>query len=390
MPKEAAYKAPTQMMLSYPPTIGNAPDSVLQQQLHSVQFTIIAREFSRMGLAATADGSGVVHGGDGIAIEAGAVERLATHVGTVGAGVGAVANPVGTTAGLIAWWAATSISGTSTAEMKTKAKEVLAAIVKPNRRIKTKNIVKLHIPQSPQEQYTAGWSDVEFGLAGAYMDSPGSSLITDIGAAIQGTGAARDRAVRQLASMSNIASAAGFDFKLQDALELQTGKVPNPYKEQLFKSMDFRTFAFQFKFAPKNIGELQSAYAIINIFRQNMHPERSDDKFFIMYPAEFAIEYQYKNQKNTWLTKIADCALIDMKVDFGAGGAFNSIQRTSGAPTEITMTLQFKELVLLTAQHFDDNPFNGPADATSGAAAVGDVTAPGTVDATVESTSTIK
>jgi len=356
----AAYKPPPKMMLSYPPSIGTASGQALQQQLHSVQFTIIAREFSREGAAALAANPNAVHtSGDRITIESDAIDRVVDTTLTVAGGVTAAAKPLATAGAVAAGWAAALFAGTSLSEVAGGIGEFISSIVKVNRRVKTSNVIKLHIPQSPQEQYSAGWSDVEFGLAGAYMSSPGSSLISDIGSAASETGPARDRVVRQLASMSNIASAAGFDFKLQDALELQTGKVPNPYKEQLFKSMDFRSFAFQFKFAPKNNTELQAAFDIINIFRKNMHPERSNDKFFIMYPSEFAIEYQYKNEVNKWLTKIADCALVDMKVDFGAGGAFTSIQSTAGAPTEITMTLQFKELELLTAQHFDDNGFAG-------------------------------
>jgi hypothetical protein len=116
--------------------------------------------------------------------------------------------------------------------------------------------------------------------------------------------------------------------------------------------MNFRTFAYQFKFIPKNQEEFNSAKEIINTFRAHMHPERTDD-FFIMYPSQFSIEYQYKGQRNEFLTKIADCALVNMKVDYGSGGALTTFKGTLGAPSEITMTLQFKELELLTRDHFD-------------------------------------
>ena len=54
----------------------------------------------------------------------------------------------------------------------------------------------------------------------------------------------------------------GFNFNLNAAIELNTGKVPNPYKEQLFKSMNFRKFAYAFVFAPKNPSEMAQAYKI--------------------------------------------------------------------------------------------------------------------------------
>jgi len=50
---------------------------------------------------------------------------------------------------------------------------------------------------------------------------------------------------------------------------------------------------------------------------------------------------------NTYLTKIADCALTNMSVDYGANSTLTTVKGTSGAPTEIKMTLSFQELKLL-------------------------------------------
>ena len=43
-----------------------------------------------------------------------------------------------------------------------------------------------------------------------------------------------------------------------------------------------------------------------------------------------------------------------MKVDYGSGGVLTTIRGTAGAPSEITMGLQFKELEILTKERIED------------------------------------
>jgi len=345
--------------MAYPLNVGKArgADSapVLQEQLHSVQFSIISRELSRQGASAGARGTTTVvegsenrvsfeDGGANAILQSGAVAAAA------GALASAVSNPIKAAATAIGAGVIAAFTGTSADDIEEGLRAVADASTITNRRVRTGKVIRLYIPASPREQYGANWSEIDMGLAAAFAEKS-SSVVDDIKSAATAEGPARDRAIRTLAGMTNITAAAGFDFRLQDIMELGSGKVPNPNKAALFKGMNFRSFQYSFKFAPKSQAELNAAYDIINEFRMNMHPERSD-KFFLQYPSEFNITYQYAGKDNKWLTKIADCALVDMTVDFGAGGAFTAIQGTEGAPSEITMTLQFKELEVLTAEHF--------------------------------------
>jgi hypothetical protein len=110
-----------------------------------------------------------------------------------------------------------------------------------------------------------------------------------------------------------------------------------------------------------------------------------------MYPSTFEIEYQYRGATNKWLTKIADCALVNMKVDFGAGGALTTFQNTGGAPTEITVEMQFRELALITREHFNDwDPTEGFDVDSSGGNQGQDAEANNTQDATKEADANIK
>lgn len=355
------------LVLTYPHEVHDNmmfESSFKPQYVHSVVFTINTRTNSP-SFAAGQSGKKVgevARGPNVIGIEDGTLGRAMTGGALLGTAAASVKDGIAKVlGGLLAAKAVDFVAGEGTsAELikkgGEKAEEIFNNIAsyagKVNPVIKTDKIIRLYTPQSPQEEYAAGWSEVEFGLMGGLAKS-GKSLIEQIQGAINGDDeASRERAVRLLTGMGGITQAAGFNFRLQDAVELQTGKIPNPYKEQLFKGMNFRTFAYQFKFIPKSQEEFNSAKEIINTFRAHMHPERTDD-FFIMYPSQFSIEYQYKGQRNEFLTKIADCALVNMKVDYGSGGALTTFKGTLGAPTEITMTLQFKELELLTRDHFD-------------------------------------
>jgi len=360
----------TGIIMTYPPNLGIQRDSdgILQEQLHSIQFNIITRELTKTGTGITDAGDATLVEGSGNRVSfedggANAIKQAALVAGGATLVTWAAANPIQAAAVGIVAGAGIAYADITEDQISRAIDAVVAATVKVNRRIMTNKVIRLYIPASPKEQYGATWADKDMGIAGAFADASNGSLVGDIRAAATTSGAERDRAIRTIAGMTNITSAAGFDFRLTDILELGSGKVANPNKASLFKGMNFRNFQYSFKFAPKNKIELDRAYAIIYEFKKNMHPERSE-KFFLQYPSEFQIQYQYANKHNKWLTKIADCALMDMTVDYGAGGAFTTIQGTEGAPSEITMTLQFKELEVLTSEWFADAPTTQVATVT--------------------------
>ena len=78
-----------------------------------------------------------------------------------------------------------------------------------------------------------------------------------------------------------------------------------------------------------------------------MLPELSKDEFFYIYPSEFEIQYFFRSKQNLYFNKIASCALTDLQVDFG-GDRFSTFD--NGAPTEINLTLTFRELELMNKQ----------------------------------------
>ena len=382
-----------ELYLSFPQEVMSGEDDNSERFPHSILFTLLIREKGkssgklRNGLNPGNSGVEVTNSGSTLSAEKGGTNAvLKTAGGAIalgGAAVvgkkaidavtgGSIVGTIGTAiAGGAGYLAATNdeIGGNvSTAvgkveEFMEKAGEFLFPT---DTVLKTGKVMRLYVPQAPQEVFGASWSETELGtlLGAANSGALGqtfSETITNFKNAITnrdpgmlGNDAGAEFVGRKLAGISAVTQALGFNFDLNAAIELNTGKVPNPYKEQLFKSMSFRKFAYQFVFAPKNPYEMAQAYKIMDVFRRHMHPEKDDSGLFFHYPSLFQIEYQYKGKANQFLTKIADCALTNMSVDYGANSTLTTVKGTSGAPTEIKMTLQFQELKLLDRAFFEN------------------------------------
>jgi len=134
------------------------------------------------------------------------------------------------------------------------------------------------------------------------------------------------------------------------------GRADNPYMEVLFDKMALRTFTYNFTFAPRNTDERDDVQKIIRLFRFHMAPElRGDHNRFLTLPSTFDIHYMYQTEEgkaseNDFYNRIATCVLENCTVDYTPGGVRSF---TDGSPTQITMSLQFKETELLTKERIN-------------------------------------
>ena len=78
-----------------------------------------------------------------------------------------------------------------------------------------------------------------------------------------------------------------------------------------------------------------------------MLPEVASNAFFLIYPAEFSLQYMYKENENPHVHQFSDCVLTSMSVKYG-GQDFVTFKGTPGMPAEVTMSLKFKEIVPIT------------------------------------------
>jgi hypothetical protein len=210
-------------------------------------------------------------------------------------------------------------------------------LLKKDTTYRISDAIALYVDGPPSVKYSMNYANKELGtllgvLSGSVFDGQGlKSAGGEIGAALG-------------ASLAKLPGAFGAA-DVGSALSVSSGTSLNPFRETVFESVDFRSFAFKYKFFPKNKKESDDVYNIINTFKFHMHPEMSEGKLFFIYPSEFNISYYFGSEENGYFHKFATCVLENMEVNYG-GEQFSSFR--DGAPTEVNMSLTFRELEILT------------------------------------------
>ena len=144
------------------------------------------------------------------------------------------------------------------------------------------------------------------------------------------------------------------DLNLKKYLEAGQRRVQNPFVLQLFESVERRTFDFEFEFIPKSRKEVEEVYSIIRTFKRYSLPARSYGGRFLDYPAEFRLSFVNTDKENLYLSRMARCALTSINIKYGTN-PFTTFRpdEEGAAPTQITMSLSFSEMEILTQDRID-------------------------------------
>jgi hypothetical protein len=211
-----------------------------------------------------------------------------------------------------------------------------------------KTAIALHIPNNLSVNYSMSWSEEDtaiLAMAGAAVQQG-----WEVAKALGGNGNNTDVSGVGAAILTNIALSNGPN---QAGNSVATGLAANPKKEQVFKGVNFRTFSFDYKFFPRNWNEAQNIRNIIAEFKYHMHPEFKDNNNFVyIYPSEFDIFYYQDGEENLNLHRHTSCVLTDLSINYTPNGMFSTFP--DGSPTQIDITLTFRELALLTKDKVKD------------------------------------
>jgi hypothetical protein len=135
------------------------------------------------------------------------------------------------------------------------------------------------------------------------------------------------------------------------------GRAENPFVEVFFSSMNLRTFTYNFNFVPRNRDETTEIQQIIQLFRFHMAPEiQASNNRYLTLPSEFDIHYMYKAEngngyENDFFGRIGTCVLENVTTNYTPNGVKSF---GDGAPTQITMSLTFKETEALTKEKINE------------------------------------
>lgn len=213
-------------------------------------------------------------------------------------------------------------------------------ILKSDNKARLTDVITLHVEERPSVKYGVNYQDKDLGVLGNFLTS--NEGVSDL---LSGNTPVAAAAALQVAKIPSMIP--GFGTSLADIVTFGAKVKTNPFREVFFEGVDYRQFNFRYRFLPKNANESKAVKGIIDTFKLHMHPELAANGYFYLYPSEFEIVYYYNNQENNYFNKIAPCALTDMTVEYG-GEQFASF--ADGSPAEISLTLSFRELELLTKE----------------------------------------
>ena len=197
-----------------------------------------------------------------------------------------------------------------------------------DRKTKAKAIVNLYMPDS-----------MEFTNAAAYSNLS----LKDVAEEVIKTAASVTKTTSSIAS-----GATSLVNSNATKLALATqGLAINPQQQLLFDGIDFREYQMAFIFTPFSKDESDKVKRIIQLFKMHAAPRivNGTAGMFFIPPSTFTPKFLYNGQTNTNIAKVGESVIQSIDVNYAPNGwsAHND-----GAPVQITMTISFKEMVLVT------------------------------------------
>ena len=164
--------------------------------------------------------------------------------------------------------------------LKTNAQGLPQSTVEFNR---NKVRVYLAMPKNIQTSYNASYSKVDMGVAGVLAstmiaDASGGTMSTESVAgnvqqfAQAGLPQAAGNILAQAAGSMNNLIGGGGNITRDDLLAVGQGRVFNPFSEQIFKEMNFRTHTFNFKLFSRSMKEAKEIFSIIRYLKEGAAP----------------------------------------------------------------------------------------------------------------------
>ena len=175
----------------------------------------------------------------------------------------------------------------------------------------------------------------------------------------------------------------------KDLIMKKAGKIMNPHKAVIYQGPGgFRVFNYNFTMSPESQKEAETIARIVHYFKYHMHPgvpgltqrvqgggtettpQTINSSITLTYPEEFKISLKPRGKKTEGtrgtpgnastnvsvapLFKIDNCVLESLSVDYATSGGPAFIVDGITAPATTTLSLQFKETVLMTKSKIKD------------------------------------
>jgi hypothetical protein len=210
--------------------------------------------------------------------------------------------------------------------------------------------ISLYIPDTMNFSYGASYNDIS--LTGVIGKAIGATAGV-IGDAISSKIKKADSSIGQaLGGLKNIASADAAKLILKEG-----GLAINPKLQLLFEGIGFRSYQMAFTFTPYSQQEAEQVTKIINTFKQYAAPRLVNGSIggmFFIPPAVFQPKFYFNGQENKKINAVTESVITNIDVNYGPNGwaTFND-----GGPVQTTLTLQFKETIILDRKTLADGNY---------------------------------
>ena len=247
------------------------------------------------------------------------------------------------------------------------------------------DIIYLYLPPKLQENYRTKYNGVELGAVGAQAvqaakEGMAAGGISDgFGENVKRMAEAAKPALGYSLGANIINSVVGktggsANLTANNLSALTQGKIFNPYEETIFQGTEFRDHSFEFKMVPRNAGDVETIYQIINKLRRHMLPAK-DGNNWLTIPDKFRLEVvrwqggpegetiSTPSGKSGYLAKIMNfphyMVLHDMGVDLSPDGNYAGLMSYLGGDTDFgpvsyNMRLAFKETKYVTRADYPE------------------------------------
>ena len=137
-------------------------------------------------------------------------------------------------------------------------------------------------------------------------------------------------------------------------MAMQKGQVYNPNVELIYQSPVMREFVFNFDFLPRNIGEAEVMNQIIKAFKSNSAPVDLNNGMFGL-PMVWNVKYMSGAEENRYMNKFKPAACVGVSVQANSSADMH-ISTAAGVPVQTSLTLQFREVDIITREDHDQAP----------------------------------
>lgn len=240
------------------------------------------------------------------------------------------------------------------------ANELVNTIDKKPKYSRIEKAIALYMPDTLVQTYSHDYDAVSIrdalGTLGL-LQRGGTGTINTVKNAVEGGGFEAFKnpepgVTEVLGTLAEQTGLVGGGFK--DLILRSQGKAINPQIEMVYKQTRNRNFIFAFRFQPRNRQESTNIKNIIREFKRYAAPSLSGgDGAYFTIPAQFDIQFMFRDKENPFIARISTCVLENIDVDYASSAPFATFE--DGSPTEIGLQLRFTEVDTLTKEIFEDS-----------------------------------